>query len=147
VTLAWSHFPGNPSQPGDLVTLSTPAYVALVEGSAFDAILSTLSRADDLNLAWTSDTAPAVSDEVVFSVSAVSTQVYCTFGAATGAGVVPAAALGQLETGEASYNVHSKQFARESLTAANGAPWTLSFNIDATARTSYGLANGYVTLQ
>jgi hypothetical protein len=33
------------------------------------------------------------------------------------------------------------------MTATDGTPWSLSFNIDATARTSYGLASASVTIR
>jgi hypothetical protein len=147
VTFQWAHFPGNPTQPGDEITLTTPTYIALTEGSAFAAVTNTLVRSADLTVSWTSDTPASETDEVSVDVNGATTQVYCTFPASAGSGVVPAAALGNLQAGEASYNVHSKTYSSESMTAADGTPWGLGFNVDATARTSYGLANGSLTIE
>ena len=147
VTFQWAHFPGEAAQAGDDTTLGTPPYVALAKGSAFDTIASSLSRDRDLTIAWTTDGPPAATDELVVGVNSATIEVYCSFGAGAGTGVVPRAALGYLDAGPGYYNVHSKQYARESMTALDGTPWSLSFNVDATARTSYGLANGSVTLR
>ena len=147
VTWTWAHFPGDTAQPGDEMTLDTPPYVSLIRGSTFDEAVGTLGRTQDLTVSWTSDSPPSATDDLIVSVNAATTQIYCTFPVSAGTGVVPAAALENLQPGEASYGVHSKQYASENMTAADGTPWSLSFNIDATARSSYGLATGNLTIE
>ena len=146
VTFEWARFPGNAGQPGDSIVLSTPPYVALVAGSAFAAETSTVVRDHDLTVSWTSDSAPSELDDVAVDVSSASVQVYCIFPAASGTGVVPAAVLGLLEPGDGTYDVHSKENAYERIDAGEGS-WGMSFNVDAHARTSYGLAKGSVTIR
>jgi hypothetical protein len=147
VTWTWTHFPGNASQPGDQITLSTPPYIALTKDSAFNEVIATLVRTNDLTVSWTNDSPPSANDDVNVGVNAATTQVYCTFPASAGTGVVPAAALQMLQPGEGSYGIHSKQYASESMTAADLVPWSLSVNIDAAARSSYGLATGSLIIE
>jgi hypothetical protein len=147
VTLKWAHFPGDDSLAGDTITLDTPPYVTLTAGSAFGDSVSTIARSSDLTLTWTTDSPPAATDELVVDVVMAPVQIYCAFADSAGTGVVPASVLGQLSAGSGSYDVHSKQFASETRSGANGGSWNFSFNIDATARTRAGLASGSVTIQ
>lgn len=147
VTLQWAHFPGDDAVAGDRITLTTPPYVALTAGSAFEGSVSTLARSSDLTITWTTESAPAATDQLLVDVNVASTQVYCVFAAGAGTGVVPASVLGNLPTGPGSYSVHSKQYASETRSGAGGASWSFSFNIDATARTRTGLATGNLTIQ
>ncbi len=147
VTFQWAHFPGETGLPGDAITLGAPPYVTLAEGSAFFALGGTVVRADDLTVSWTSDTTPSVIDDVAVSLISGGTQTYCTFNAGAGSGVVPAAALAGLEAGVARYSVASKVHASESISDKGDAPWGLSFNVVALASTSYGLAQGPVTIE
>jgi hypothetical protein len=41
--------------------------------------------------------------------------------------------------------IHSKESASETLNGVNGEQWAVGFNVDAHARTSYGVATGSVT--
>jgi hypothetical protein len=147
VTLQWAHFPGDDAVAGDRITLTTPPYVTLTAGSAFEGSVSTLARSSDLTITWTTESPPAATDQLLFDVNAASAQVYCVFAVGAGTGVVPATALGYLPTGPGSYSVHSKQYASETRSAAGGASWSFSFNVDATARTRTGLATGNLTIQ
>ena len=146
LTFQWSSFPGNAGQPGDSITLSTPPYIALTMGSAFAALTSTVVRDQDLTVLWTNDNTPTELDEVSVDVTSDSVQVYCIFSAASGSGVVPAAVLESLEAGDGNYNVISKEHASLSINEGEGA-WSMSFNINALARSGYGLARGSVTIQ
>jgi|HubBroStandDraft_1064217.scaffolds.fasta_scaffold125047_2 hypothetical protein len=49
--------------------------------------------------------------------------------------------------GQRTYEVHSKGGASKILAGADGELFILNFNVDAHARTSYGLANGRVTIE
>jgi hypothetical protein len=146
VTFEWAHFPGNASQPGDRITLATPPYTALTASSAFAAATTTVSRKQDLSLAWTTDTTPAETDEFIVDVTSASVQVYCVFSAADGQGVLPATVLGSLDTGPGTYAAVSKTYASETVNDGAG-PWSLGFNVSALARTTDGLASGPVTIQ
>jgi hypothetical protein len=148
VTIQWAHFPGDAAQPGGQFTLATPPYIALPGGSAFaDAATSTLARDNDLTLAWTSDSAPGTLDRVILDLQSGSTEINCSFIASAGNGVVPASALQALAAGQGTYDVHSKEYASQKISGAAGATWTLQFNVDAHARTSYGLAKGAITIE
>jgi hypothetical protein len=125
---------------------STPPYIALTMGSAFAALTSTVVRDQDLTVLWTNDNTPTELDEVSVDVTSDSVQVYCIFSAASGSGVVPAAVLESLEAGDGNYNVISKEHASLSINEGEGA-WSMSFNINALARSGYGLARGSVTIQ
>jgi hypothetical protein len=146
VTVQWAHAPGNTTAGGGTMTLGTPPYIALAPGSAFADATATLARTQDLTVSWTSDTSPTALDTVSVSLISGSTLVYCGFSVSAGSGVVSAAALPYLGTGAASSGVHSKEYTSQTVTGADGAQWTLGFNVDATARTSYGLAQGSVTI-
>ncbi len=74
-----------------------------------------------------------------------ATQLVCIFSVSAGTGVVPTAALELLDPGAGTFNVHSKE--GKALRGVDGTPWVLGFNVDAEARTMYGLAKGPVTLQ
>jgi hypothetical protein len=147
VAFEWAHFPGDTGEPGDAVTLPAPPYVTLAEGSAFAALAGSVARDTDLTVAWTSTSPAAPTDDVVVDFVSGGTQVYCTFNAGAGSGVVPADALEQLEQGVGRYSITSKTHASESIAQRGEAPWTLSFNVQAVARTSYGLAQGPLTLE
>jgi hypothetical protein len=148
VTIQWAHFPGDTAQPGGTFTLATPPYVALQSGSPFaDSATSTFSRDKDLSISWTSDSSPGANDRVIIDIQSGSTEVNCSFDASAGGDVVPSAALQFLNAGQGTYDVHSKEYASQKISGANGATWTLQFNVDAHARTSYGLAKGAVTIE
>jgi hypothetical protein len=151
LTFTWAHPPGESTGPGDSIQIPTPPYIALTAASAFATSPFTVDRAQDLTVAWTSDTSAAPTDEVAVSLITGSTQVDCIFGAAAGTAVVPAAALAALGAGVGNYNVHSKDYASKAVvgggTGETAGTWSLDFNVDAYARTSYGLANGPVTIQ
>ncbi len=146
ITFQWATFPGDAAGPGDSITVATPPYISLVAGSAFAVATSTLARAQDLTVSWTSDTPPADGDEVVVDLNSDTVQMYCVFSVGAGQGVVPAAALGPLVAGDGTYNVSSKTYASETINEGDGA-WSLGFNVNAFARSSYGLAKGSVTIQ
>jgi hypothetical protein len=147
VTLAWAHVPGEATQPGGSIMVGTPPYIALSGDSAFATAPSAVDRTQDLTLAWTSDSPASVLDEVLLDLGSGSTQLTCSFPVLAGTGVVSAAALHLLEAGQGNYDVHSKQYASETLNAADGTVWSVGFNVDAHARASYGLATGSVTIQ
>jgi len=148
VTIQWAHFPGDATQPGGQLTLATPPYIALQAGSAFaDSATSTFARDKDLSVVWTSDSAPGTNDRVNLDLQSGSTQINCAFSASAGNGVVPSAALQFLAAGQGTYDVHSKEYSAQKISGANGATWTLQFNVDAHARTSYGLAKGSITIE
>jgi hypothetical protein len=147
VNIQWAHLPGDPTQPGGSITLATPPYVALSPGSPLSTTPSVLARSQDMTLSWTSDSPPSVLDQVLVDVWLGSTQITCTFSAMAGTGVVPATALQALDAGQGNYDIHSKEYASETLNGVNGEQWAVGFNIDAHARASYGVATGAVTLQ
>jgi hypothetical protein len=147
ITLAWAHFPGSTTRPGGSFVAETPPYVTLSPGSPFADATSTLDRTADLTFSWTSDTAPASTDLVGVYLDSGSTQVGCNFDASAGTGVVPAAALQALGAGAGSFDIHSKRSTSENMTAADGSIWSFGFNVDACARTSYGVATGKVTFR
>jgi hypothetical protein len=145
VTFQWAHLPGNTSAAGGSITLSTPPYIALATGSAFADATPTVTRSQDLTVSWTSDSPPTTADQVAVDLNVGSTQVVCIFSLSDGTGVVPTGALSLLGAGAGTFNVHSKQ--GKTLKGVDGTQWTLGFNVDAEARTSYGLAMGAVTIQ
>jgi len=156
VTFGWAHLPGDAAQAGGQVRMATPPYIALSAGSPFAATTSTLSRAADLTLSWTSDSPPAALDQVLVDLSsangggafpALATRLVCQFKASAGQGIVPAAALQSLGAGKGTFDVHSKEYLSETLDDANGAQWDMQFNVDAHARTDSGLATGSVTFE
>lgn len=147
ITVAWAHFPGSTTQAGGTFVAQTPPYVTLSPGSPFADPTSTLDRTADLTFSWTSDTAPASTDLLGVYFDSGSTQVGCNFDASAGTGVIPAAALQTLGAGEGSFDIHSKRSTGENLTAADGSTWSFGFNVDAYARTSYGVATGKVTFR
>jgi hypothetical protein len=147
ITVAWAHFPGSTTQTGGTFVAGTPPYVTLSPGSPFADPTSTLDRTADLTFSWTSDTAPASTDLLGVYFDSGSTQVGCNFDASAGTGVVPAAALQTLGAGAGSFDIHSKRVTSENLTAGDGSTWSFGFNVDAYARTSYGVATGKVTFR
>jgi hypothetical protein len=147
VTVAWAHTPGDVALSGGTLTLAAPPYVTLLEGSTFADASPTLARTDDVTIAWTSDSAPGPLDQVMVNVETGTTQVVCGFSASAGSGVIPSLVLQSLDSGTGKYNVHSKEYATQNATGADGAPWKVSFNVGANARTSTGLASGAVTVQ
>lgn len=147
ITVAWAHFPGSTTQAGGTFVAETPPYVTLSPGSPFADPTSTLDRTADLTFSWTSDTAPESTDYLGVYFDSGSTQVGCNFDASAGTGVVPAAALQTLGAGAGSFDIHSKRINGESLTATDGSTWSFGFNVDALARTSYGVAAGKVTFR
>jgi hypothetical protein len=147
VTFKWAHFPGESAEAGGEFAVTTPPYIALLAGSSFADRTDTLVRTRDLTISWSNDSPPGAFVLVNVNLWSGSTRVNCGFSATSGVGVVPSAALQFLAPGQGTYDVHSKQGASETLTGADGAPFVLKFNVDADARTSYGLANGPVTIE
>jgi hypothetical protein len=147
VTVTWAHFPGSTTEAGGTFVAETPPYVTLSPGTPFADPTSTLDRSADVTFSWTSDTAPASTDRVGVYFDSGSTQVGCNFDASAGTGVVPAAALQALGVGAGSFDIHSKHSGTEKLPAADGSTWSFGFNVDAFARTSYGVAGGRVTFR
>jgi hypothetical protein len=145
VTFEWTHLPGDPSSAGGSISLDTPPYIALTQGSAFAIPPTTLARDQDLTVAWTSDTAPTSADQVAVDLDMGSVQLVCIFAASAGMGVIPASALALVPAGPGSYNVHSKEAATNK--SVDGSQWSFGFNVDAQARTSSGLAKGTVTFE
>jgi hypothetical protein len=145
VGVVWAHAPEDPTQAGGSIQLASPPYVALSAGSALGA--GALSRQQDLDLAWTSDSPPSAMDQVLVDVTLGSTQVTCAFSAAAGSGTVPAGALQALESGTGTYDVHSKEYASVPLQGLDGTAWQVGFNVDAHARLGSGLAYGAVTIE
>lgn len=146
VTIAWDHFPGDATQPGGQASLATPPFIELQNGSPFADVTSTLARDQDLTLAWTTDSAPGKLDHVNIDLKSGSTEIDCAFDASAGNGVVPAAALQKLTAGNATFDIHSKEYVSQKISGTGGS-WTLQFNVDAHARTSYGLAKGSITIE
>ncbi len=147
ITLEWAHFPGSTTEAGGTLTAETPPYVTLSSGSPFADPTSTLDRTADLVFSWVSDTAPTSTDDLGVYFDSGSTQVGCNFDASAGTGVVPAAALEALGAGAGSFDIHSKRYTSENLTAADGSTWNFGVNVDAAARTGYGVASGKVTFR
>jgi hypothetical protein len=147
ITVGWAQFPGSTAQAGGTFAAQTPPYLTLSPGTPFADATSTLDRTADLTFLWTSDTAPASTDLLGVYFDSGSTQVGCNFDASAGTGVVPAAALQALGAGAGSFDIHSKRPAHQNLTAADGSTWSFAFNVDAYARTSYGVAAGKVTFR
>ncbi len=147
VMFQWQNIPGDTSASGDRMTQTTPPYIALAPTSAFASKTDTLSRDQDLVLAWSSDSAATSDDVVVAEIASGGAQAVCTFDARAGNGVVSAQALASLGAGDASFEIHSKTTSTKEVVGANGATWTFSFNVDTRARTSYGVAAGSVSLQ
>jgi hypothetical protein len=145
VTVTWAHLPGDPTQAGGTISSASPPYIELVPEGTFGVAVSGLSRAQDLALAWTSDSLPSVLDQVLVDLTSGSTQVVCEFDASAGTGTVPASVLAFLSAGDGSFDVHSKEYTSVHLTGADGAAWSVGFNVDAHARTSDGLAFGAIT--
>ncbi len=145
VTFQWAHVPGDPTSPGGSATLATPPYIALAPGSAFATRPTTVARDADITVAWTSDTPPTAADQVAVDLDVGSSQLVCIFAASAGTGVIPAAAVALVPAGAGSYNVHSKQ--GSATKAVGGTGWQFGFNVDAQARTNYGLAKGSVTFE
>jgi hypothetical protein len=83
----------------------------------------------------------------LIDLTSTSTQIVCEYSASAGVGVVPAAALQSLPAGAGTFDVHSKEYASLHLGSGSGAQWSVGFNVDAHARTSYGLSFGAVTFQ
>jgi hypothetical protein len=147
ITVEWAHFPGSTTEAGGTLVAQTPPYVTLSPGSPFADPPSTVDRSADLTFSWTSDTAPSSGDLLGVYLDSGSIQVGCNFDVSAGSGVVPAAVLQALGAGPGSFDIHSKHSIGENLTAANGSTWAFSVNVDAFARTTYGVASGKVTLQ
>ncbi|MGH7282930.1 MAG: hypothetical protein ACRELY_15510 [Polyangiaceae bacterium] len=147
VMFQWQNIPGDTSASGDRVTQATPPYVALTAASTFASKTDAIARDRDLLLAWSSDNPAAAGDVVIAELASGGAQAVCTFDAAAGNGVVPAHALASLGAGDTSYEIHSKTTSTKEVVDAHGGTWTLSFNVDTRARTSYGVAAGSITLQ
>jgi hypothetical protein len=147
LTVEWAHFPGTTTQAGGTLVAQTPPYVALSPGSPLADSAGTLDRSADLTFSWTSDTVPTSTDYLGVYLDSGSTQVGCNFDVSAGTGVVPTAALQALGAGAGSFDIHSKRNSTEKLTAPDGSTWSFSINVDALARTSYGVASGKVTFQ
>ncbi len=147
VSVAWAHAPGDATPAGGSMQLASPPYVALSAGSALGATPATLSRQQDLDLSWTSDSPPSGADLVLVDVTLGSTQVTCEFSAGAGAGTVPSAALQFLEAGTGTYDVHAKEYDSVLLPGVDGTTWPVGFNVDAHARAGGGLAYGAVTIE
>ncbi len=147
VTLAWQHAPGDESQGGGSITMSTPPYLALADGSAFDSAPTSIARSQDLTVSWTSDSSPSVLDQVLVDIWTGSTQLTCSYVVSAGTGVVPAEALQHLTAGQGNFDIHSKEYASQTVTGVDGSSWSFGFNVDAHARASYGLTYGAVTVQ
>jgi hypothetical protein len=147
LTVEWAHFPGTTTQAGGSLIAQTPPYVTLSPGSLFADAVATLDRTADLTFSWTSDSAPTSRDLLGVYFDSGSTQIGCNFDVSAGAGVVPAAALQALGAGAGSFDIHSKRNTSEKLTAPDESTWSFSVNVDAWARTSYGVASGKVTFQ
>lgn len=147
VTFIWANFPGDAAGPGGSVTVATPAYVTLTSGSAFSSVPATVVRAAGLTASWTNDSQAAASEEVMVGVSSGSTSIDCGFAGAGGSGVIAPSTLAYLAPGTGTFNIHSKQYATQSLTGPNGVQWSFAFNVDAYAQTSYGVATGSVSIQ
>jgi hypothetical protein len=145
VSFQWAEVPGDPSSSGGSVTLETPPYVALTQGSAFAIPPTTLARRQDLTVEWTSDTTPMSEDQVAVDLDSGSFQLVCIFTVSAGMGIIPASALALVPAGTGSYNVHSKEGSTNK--SVDGSPWSFGFNVDAQARTSSGLAKGAVTFE
>jgi hypothetical protein len=147
VSVAWAHAPGDSTRGGGSIQLASPPYVALSAGSALSTAAGTISRQQDLDLSWTSDTPASSADQVLVDVTLGSTQVVCGFAAAAGAGTIPASVLQALGAGTGTYDVHSKQYASVPLPGADDSTWPVGFNVDAHARAAGGLAYGAVTIE
>jgi hypothetical protein len=147
ITVEWAHFPGSTTQAGGSLVAHAPPYVALSPGSALADAAGTLDRTADLTFSWTSDTEPTSTDYLGVYFDSGATQVGCNFDVSAGTGVVPAAALRVLGAGPGSFDIHSKRATSEKLTAPDGSTWSFSINVDALARTSYGVAYGKVTFR
>ena len=139
--------PGDTSSSNDRVTQSTPPYVALTAASAFASQTGTLSRDQDLDLAWTTDSAATAGDFIVAEFASGEAQTVCTFDASATRGVVPAQALASLGAGDISYEIRSRTTSTKEIVDARGVSWTVAFDVDTRARTSYGVAAGSVTLE
>ncbi len=147
ITVEWAHFPGTTTQAGGSLLAQTPPYVTLSPGSAFADAVATQGRTADLTFSWTTDGAPTSADMLGVYFDSGSTQVGCDFDVSAGTGVVPAAALQSLGAGAGSFDIHSKRNTSEKVQAPDGSTWSFSVNVDAAARTSYGVASGKVTFQ
>jgi hypothetical protein len=147
ITVRWSHFPGTTTEAGGTFVTETPPYVTLSPGSPFADPTSTIDRSSDLTFSWTTDEVPASGDQLGVYLDSGSTQVGVNFDLSAGTGVVPAAVLQTLGAGAGSFDIHSKRSTGETLTAPDGSTWSFSFNIDAFARTGYGVASGMVTFR
>ena len=139
--------PGDTSTSNDRVTQATPPYVALTAASAFASKTDTLARDQDLALSWTTDSAATAADLIVAEFASSDAQVLCSFDASAANGVVPAQALASLGAGDVSYEIHSRTTSTKEIVDAQGASWTVAFNVETRARTSYGVAAGSVTLE
>ncbi len=87
--------------PGCLA-LSQPRSAPPPDGSALDPGTYTISRSEDLSLAWTGGEAGATVgvDLISYSKSGDVVDVSCSFPAADGQGTIPQQALSSLETGQ-----------------------------------------------
>jgi hypothetical protein len=147
ITVDWQHFPGDPTQAGGSIQLASPPYVTLTAASMFFEPTQALSSARSFTVAWTVEGAASQLDQVVVNLTSGPAQLVCGFGASAGSGTVPAAAIQLLPTGPATYGVHSKEYASQTLYGSNGATWSVGFNVDAQATASSGLATGSLTIQ
>jgi hypothetical protein len=148
ITVQWAHFPGSTSQAaGGALVAQTPPYVSLSPGSPFADPTDTLDRSADLTFSWTSNSAPTNTDYLGVYFDSGSTQIGCNYDVSAGTGVVPTAALQVLGAGKGSFDIHSKRYTSEKLMAPDGSTWSFGVNVDALARTSYGVASGKVTFR
>jgi hypothetical protein len=147
ISVSWAHFPGDATQPGGSIQLDSPAYLTLAPGSTFAARSATLSRSQDLMLAWTAETTPSGEDQLLVDLDAGATQISCSFAASASSGVIPAGVLSYLPAAMGTFDVHSKQYASQIVLGPDSTPWQIAFNVDAHALTSYGVSYGSVTFQ
>jgi hypothetical protein len=147
ITIRWAHFPGTTTDAGGTFVAKSPPYVTLSTGSPFADPTNTIDRSADVALSWTTDDVPASGDQLGVYFDSGSTQVGVNFDVSAGTGIVPAAVLQTLAAGAGSFDIHSKRSTGETLTAPDGSTWSFSFNIDAFARTRYGVASGKVTFR
>ncbi len=147
ITIGWAQFPGTTTGPGGTFVATSPPYVTLSPGSPLAVPTTTIDRNTDLTFSWTTEGVPASGDQLGVYFDSGSTQVGIDFDLSAGTGVVPAAALQALSAGSGTFDIHSKRSSDEKTTAPDGSTWSFTFNIDAFARASYGVASGKVTFQ
>jgi hypothetical protein len=148
ITIAWL---GNGASQGLESGLShsfrAPTYASLDPGSAFAEATPTISRLNDLELAWHFDASPGADDRVVVDLRVSpaynhSARALCAFDASAGHGVVSANALETIGAGSGTYSVTSEH---DFAVVTNY--WHLNYTLAARARGTDGLATGSVTIE